>query len=101
MNEAYVEKSIKDVNETDQKVAVSGCIISKEENSIVIDDGDSRMAVFLNNFAMPTAKYIRVFGRVIPYEEGVQIQADLIQDLSSINVELYKKMLGMMKQRSV
>ncbi len=101
MNEAYVEKSINDVNETDRKVAISGCVISKEDHSIVIDDGDSRIAVFLDDIDASNGKYTRVFGRVIPYDGGMQIQADLIQDLSTMNFKLYKKMIAMAKQRSV
>ena len=50
---------------------------------------------------VPDAKYVRVFGRVIPYQEGLQVQADIIQDLSNINYELYKKMIGMMKERAL
>ncbi|MBS3108460.1 hypothetical protein J4409_01170 [Candidatus Woesearchaeota archaeon] len=101
MNDTYSEKLIKDVNENDKKVAISGVIISKEENSVVIDDGSSKIAIFFDQMNVPDAKYVRVFGRVIPYQEGLQVQADIIQDLSNINYELYKKMIGMMKERAL
>jgi len=101
MNEAYTEKLIKDVNADDKKVAISGYLISKEEHSIVIDDGSSEIPIFFDQLNVPNGKYFRIFGRVIPHEEGLQIQADLIQDLSSMDYELYKKMLAIMKQKAI
>ena len=101
MNEAYSEKLIKEVNASDKKVAISGYVVGKEEHSVVIDDGSAEMPIFFDQMEVPSSKYIRVFGRVIPYEEGLQIQADLIQDIGNINYELYKKMIGMIKQRSI
>ena len=100
MNEAYAERLIKDVDGTEKKVAISGVIISKEEHSIVIDDGSAKMPVFFDQIEVPDARYVRVFGIVIPYEEGLQVQADIIQDLSSMNYDTYKKMINIMKQRS-
>ena len=101
MNEAYGEKLVKDVNENDRKVAVSGYVVSKEEHSIVIDDGSAQIPVFFDQIEVPDVKYLRVFGRVIPYQEGLQIQADVIQDLGSMNYELYKKMIKIMQQKSI
>lgn len=101
MNEAYTEKMVKDVNESDTKIAVSGYVVSREEHSIVIDDGSGEMPVFFDQLEVPEGKYLRVFGRVISHEEGIQVQADLIQDLSTMNYELYKKMLSLMKQKTI
>ena len=101
MQEAYVEKRINDIDKNDRKVAVSGCIVSTDDHSIMLDDGDSRIAVFLGDAKAPNGRYMRVFGRVIPCEEGIQLHADLVQDLSNMDLNLYKKMLNIMKQRGV
>lgn len=101
MNEAYIEKIIKDVNADDKKVAISGYVISKEEHSIVIDDGSSEIPVFFDQLNVPNGRYLRIFGRVILHEEGLQIQADLIQDLSGMDYELYKKMIAIIKQKAI
>lgn len=101
MNEAYSEKLIKDIDQSDQKVAISGYVISKDEHSIVIDDGSAEMPVFFDQLEIPNGKYLRVFGRVINYQEGLQIQADLVQDLSNIDYELYKKVIGIMQKKAV
>ena len=34
---------------------------------------------------------VRVFGRVIPIEGGVEISGEILQDMSNVNMELYKK----------
>ena len=76
-------------------------MVRKEEHSIVIDDGSAQIPVFFDQIEVPDGKYLRVFGRVIPYQEGLQIQADVIQDLGSMNYELYKKMIKIMQQKSI
>src|SRR3989338_5395439 len=85
----YAEKFIKNINSNDFKVSVSGIVISKTENSFRIDDGTGQARVVSSE--MPSHDYLRVFGKVMPVEDGFEIQADVVQDMSNVNKALHKK----------
>lgn len=92
----YVEKLISDLKKEDTNVAVSGIIISKEDNSLVIDDNTGQIVVNLNA-PQDVQGYVRVLGRVLPYEEGIQLQEYVIQDLNKIDKVLYKKVKELLR----
>jgi hypothetical protein len=93
----YKEKLIKDVSEYDINVAVSGVIINKAKTSFILDDGSSQVSIFSEN--IPDFSYVRVFGQVLPFENGFEIQAQIIQDLSLIDKELYTKYKKFLNQK--
>lgn len=87
----FKEKFIKDLSETDFKVAVSGVIVSKNENTFLLDDSTGQITVSIINQGIPSYEYLRVFGKIMPYENGLELQAEIIQDLSKIDKEMHKK----------
>lgn len=94
------EKRIKDISNNDIRVKVVGSIIEKDAvtNSIIIDDGEAKVRVLLNEelFKMyDVGKVIRAIGIVVPaFEgEGFEIKGELLQDFSGLNNELYNKYL--------
>lgn len=93
----FVEKNIHDLTRQDINVAVSGMIINKGEGGFVVDDGTSQIQV-LHNANVQEQKYVRVFGRILPFEEGLQLQGYFIQDLNRINKELHKKVKSMLNE---
>ncbi len=93
----YKEKQIKDISEYDINVAVSGVIVNKNKNTFILDDGTSQATIYSEN--IPEYKYVRIFGRVIPFENGFEIQAQIIQDLSLINKDLYGKYKKFLNQK--
>ena len=95
--DSYYEYLISELKPTLNKVAVSGTLITKNESSLVIDDGTGQVVILTNELFVPSGTYLRVFGRVIPFDEGVQVHADVIQDLSTIDKIAHKKVKEMMR----
>ncbi len=92
----YVEKFICDIKKEDVNVAVSGMVISKEDNSFILDDNTGQIIVNLIN-SQEVEGYIRVLGRVLPYEEGIQLQGFIVQDFNKIDKVLYKKVKELLR----
>jgi hypothetical protein len=90
----YAEKFVKDIDKNDFKIAISGTVVSKSEKSFLLDDGTGQVNIASENIL--EVDYVRVFGRIIPYEEGMEIQADVIQDLSKIDKQMHKKLKEVM-----
>ncbi len=40
---------------------------------------------------MKPKQLVRVFGRVIPVESGFELQGEIMQDMSDLDLDLYKK----------
>lgn len=93
----YVEKFIKDVTVKDYKVAVSGVIVNRSENSFLLDDGTGQLAVI--STTIPNYEYTRVFGKVLPLETGFELQSEIIQDLSKIDKAIHRKVKELLSQR--
>ena len=92
----FKERFIKDLNVEDFKVALNGTIINKTDKSFFLDDGSGEILVTSDN--IPDYDYVRVFGRLVPYEEGFELQAEIIQDLSKVDKELFRKVKELMNK---
>ena len=90
----FAEKFVKDLKAEDLKVAVSGVIVNKSENSFLLDDGTGQIRVISEN--VPNYEYTKVFGNLSNLEEGLVLQAEIVQDLSKIDKNLYKKIKSML-----
>ncbi|MFQ6137324.1 MAG: replication protein RepA [Candidatus Hydrothermarchaeales archaeon] len=90
------EKSIEDITSDDFRVRVLGVVVDRDEDdySIMLDDGTGRAVVQFSDpdqFHLAEAgKRIRVIGRVM-VQEGVVIDAELIQDMSKLDMGLYEQ----------
>jgi uncharacterized protein YdeI (BOF family) len=93
----YVEKNINELSETDLFVALAGLIITKGEGSFILDDGTGNIQVIHNDLNIENKSYIRVFGRVLPTEDGLQLQGQVVQDISKIDKNLYKKVRDLIR----
>jgi uncharacterized protein YdeI (BOF family) len=88
-----VERRISDIMAEDMRVSLVGTIIDKQEDSIILDDGTGKITIgFDNPVDMETDQIVRVFGRVIPIEQGFELQGEIIQDMRGIDRELLKKL---------
>ena len=101
----YVKKAIDNINpEVDYKVKIVGLVVDKTDSSIVVDDGKSKARVFLDPEWMEKVgihQLIAVFGSTIPSDEGVELKADAVQDLTGLNLNLYKKVEELYKKQGV
>ncbi|NCN38855.1 MAG: hypothetical protein COY38_04755 [Candidatus Aenigmarchaeota archaeon CG_4_10_14_0_8_um_filter_37_24] len=92
----YSKRKISDINPAnDFKVKVMGIVVDKKDDTLVIDDGSAKLQVFadLPNIidTISLNQLVRVFGSVMPVDNGFELKADILQDLSDLNVNLYKK----------
>ncbi len=86
---SFVDKFIKDLSRDDAFVSLTGVVVSKLDGSFILDDGTGDILVMLDVGDPPS--YVRVFGRLLQYEDGLRLQADFFQDVSKIDKLLYKK----------
>ena len=92
----YKDVVIKDITRDDFKVNISGMVIKTKEGSFVIDDSTGEALVL----GETSSDFVRVFGRVVPYENGFEIHAEIIQDYSTIDKELLKKTKELLRNKT-
>lgn len=86
-----VMRKISEINpEKDIRVRILGKVIDKNDNFIIIDDGSSK-AEIITDINAEMNDFVRVFARVLPLEDGYELRAEIIQDINSLNIDLYKK----------
>tara|TARA_Y100000310_G_scaffold307746_1_gene350112 strand:+ start:1282 stop:1575 length:294 start_codon:yes stop_codon:yes gene_type:complete len=97
MDRSFKDKYVKDIKTDDVNVSVSGVIVNKEEDSIVLDDGTGQ--IFISNINTEiNSDFLRVFGRVLNLDNEIRLQGFFIQDLSKIDKLLYKKVKDMINE---
>ena len=88
-----VERRISEIMAEDMRVSVIGTVIDKQDESIMLDDGTGKISIgFDSSVDVETDQLVRVFGRVIPIEQGFELQGEIIQDMSSVDKELLRKL---------
>jgi len=95
---AYKEKFINELDVKDNKIFVSGLIINKEENLVVLDDGTGAVTANIET-NIPINTFVRVYGYLINNGEELMIQGQAIQDLSNVDKKLYAKVKALMNQK--
>lgn len=90
-----IERKIAEIQPEDIRIRVLGTVIDKQNDKLVIDDGTGKIEVIFDEHVNADLKQmVRVFGRVIPIEDGFEMQGEIVQDMSQLNLELYKKVEG-------
>lgn len=93
-----LERDIADIRPEDIRVSVIGTMIDKNDEGtrLVLDDGTGKVAISAESpVTMEVNKIVRVFGRVIPLEKGVELQGEIVQDMSKLDRELLKSVKGL------
>ena len=87
-----VEKKISDIGQEDVRVKIMGTVIDKQKDRVVVDDGTGKVSVVFDRpIDTNLNQTARIFGRVIPVENGFEIQGEIFQDMSKLDMELFKK----------
>lgn len=85
-------KRISELNQKDMRVCFMGTVVDIQGNRVVMDDGSGRVTV---GFELPQKvepnQFVRVFGRVVPVGDGVEIEGEILQDMTGLDKDLYKK----------
>lgn len=89
---------IKDLqNNPPSRVALAGTVLSKNEElySFLIDDGEGTVLVITNNIesfnSIKEGQFVRVLGKTWGEGEELEIQSDIIQDLSKVDPKVYRQ----------
>ena len=86
------EKDISEIGKNDVRVRLMGMVIDNKDNIVVLDDGTGKInVVFAENVQTENNKRVRVFGRVMPSEEGFEVQGEILQEMEGLDMELYRK----------
>ncbi|MCX8178809.1 MAG: hypothetical protein N3D75_03200 [Candidatus Aenigmarchaeota archaeon] len=101
----YALKRINEVDpDIDYKVKIIGLIVDKSDNSIILDDGKDKVKVYVEvdqSENLSIHQLVAVFGSTIPSEDGFELKADIVQDLTGLNLNLYKKVHELYKKLGV
>ncbi len=85
----FKEKFVKDLSFSDFKVAVVGTMLGKQENGFLLSDGTGEVHVNTSNLeggvALGDNDFVSVFGRLMPFDEGFELQAEVIQDMKGVD----------------
>ncbi|RLJ08557.1 MAG: replication protein RepA [Candidatus Aenigmatarchaeota archaeon] len=81
-----VDRKISEIKPTDTRVRILGTVIDKQEDKIVVDDGSGKIEIgFDEPVNAEINQFVRIFGRVMPVENGTELQGEIIQDMSKID----------------
>lgn len=86
------ETLISGISNIGSRVAISGIVLFYNNDSFLIDDGSSQARVIFSNLNLLQGAYIRAFGVVISIKNGVELQAEIVQDLSNIDKKLHRRL---------
>lgn len=92
-----ITRKIAEIKEADIRVRLVGKVIDRNESAIVLDDGTGTAEIVIEPETVNKAgdldlhDFLRVFCRVIPLEKKIELRAEIIQDMTNLDVELYRK----------
>ncbi len=94
------EKCVSEITPEDTKVRIIGVVVDVTENSLVIDDGTGKLEVILGEYSkvgdeikkIKIGSVVRVIARLYHTDSGTKAFCDVIQECSSLDVNLYKEM---------
>ncbi|UCD04048.1 MAG: hypothetical protein JSW73_00145 [Candidatus Woesearchaeota archaeon] len=88
---------IKNLKDSEGRISITGTIISKNKDlsSFILDDGESQVLVLTKRITdfenVKEGQFVRVLGKIWGEGDEIEIQADIVQDFSKIDKELYVK----------
>jgi len=84
-------RRVADIKPVDMRISLIGTVIDKQDSVLVLDDGSGKININMDNAATESNQLVRVFGRVIPLENGFEVQGELLQIMDGLDSELHKK----------
>lgn len=88
-------KDIENIDpQSDIRVKIVGTVLSKDADSITVDDGTGSVEAFLEEEEMEKLEEqqrVRVLGRVLPTPDSFEIQGEIVQSFENVDSELYDR----------
>ena len=85
-----VQKTIREITEKDIRLRLVGTVIDYQNGSLLLDDGTGQ-AEIVSEQPVKTGNFVRVFTRVLQLENNYELRAEVVQDLSNMDKQLYKR----------
>jgi uncharacterized protein YdeI (BOF family) len=88
---------VKDLNKDLTRVAFVGTVVSRNDTvmSFLLDDGSGTVNVIVNDADMfgllSDGQIVRVMGRIWGEGADLEVQGDIVQDFSNLDLTLFKK----------
>lgn len=90
-----VLRNITDIDpQRDVRVRIVGTVLEVREDSIMLDDGTGTTEVFLDIEDQDTVQdgmRIRVFGRVLPTPDDFEVQGEIVQDMTDLDMDTFNE----------
>ncbi len=93
-----VDTKVKDLRTLKtNRVCLIGTVVSKnpELYSFILDDSTGSVLVLLDDLSLfeniKEGQFVRVLGKIFGEGDEIEIQADIVQDFSGIDKELFKQ----------
>jgi uncharacterized protein YdeI (BOF family) len=90
----------KDLSQDLSRVALVGTVVSRNDTvmSFLLDDGSGTVNIIVNDADMfgllKDGQIVRVLGRIWGEGEDIEIQGDIVQDFSNLDLNLFKKVFA-------
>jgi hypothetical protein len=92
MRRPSIPTKITDITQRDVRISVTGTVIEVAEHSISVDDGTGKIDIsFESPLSAKLNQLVRVFGKVVPAEGGVELAGELLQDMTGLDVALRRR----------
>lgn len=78
----------------DIRVRIVGTVLEENQDSIMLDDGTGATEVFLDQEDIndvQESQRVRIIGRVLPTPDSFEIQGEIVQDMSDLDMEKYRQ----------
>jgi hypothetical protein len=91
---------IKNITKDLPRVAVVGTIVSRNETifSFLLDDGSGTVNIIMNDAEkfeqLKDGQVVRVLGRLWGEGEDIELQGDIVQDFTKIDLSLFKEVFS-------
>jgi len=88
-----VDRKISEIKIGDTRIRVVGLVVDRKEAELVLDDGSGQITVFFDDPALATGievgSKVRVFGTPLNVGGKHELQAEIIQRVDKLDLELY------------
>ena len=95
------QSTIKDVNDTDQRIQITGYVKNiVEDEYFILDDNTGEISVTIKSFDFKFQEndLINVIGEIVKEGNNRTLTAEIIQDMNKLNFEYYLKLYELRKK---
>lgn len=94
-------RRINELSDTDYRVRVIGTVVSASSDEQILDDGTGTINIRADQ-KLEMGTLIRAIGRIFRKDDGTfELNAEIIQDMKGLDIELFNKVRELQKKHSV